>query len=223
MHHSNNFEPFKLILIMLATLAFLPSYGVTGMYLEAPVVGCSQVGCPANAKCRVVDREFVLIGLANIETSFSDDFTWTQGVEFETEGGPTRTYEKHFYLGSPPEFGLSTAHRDKRIGGCAIFFPNTSSLVKFDGVDIDRSTGRCVDAMDAPCVDALLKQADDFGRESGGSFSSTTEACDRLGAEFRANLAPQCSQFATGAKWEGLVVRGKTLAVIMFSFFGRNC
>lgn len=202
------------------TLSLLRVASVLAIDLGAPLVGCSEVDCPTavnstSAECRVVDRTSTLIGLANFDSSVTDDdFTWTQGIQVYDDVGPKehfdRMYEKSFYLGTPEGFDLVKDAASSDYDACALFFTKVTNLVTFDGENEETSVGTCNDALNSDCVNALLKQATDV---AAGSASSTLGFCKALLSDFTNNLAAQCPQFATGDKWEGLAVRS------MFFFY----
>ncbi len=216
--------PFKVLATL--TAALLARHCV-GIELEDPVVGCSAVECPSRANtsltdCRVGDRSFSAIGLAHLDTSLADDFTWTQGVSrsifdnVEADGEEVdRVFQKIFYLGTPTDFDLVAQEREAGLAGCALFFTNVSPAVSFDNEDdeddVETSTGTCEEAMDEACVAALLMQARDVAQQLPDS--STTDACRRFGEKIRDSLVFECSQYATGEQWEGLQIRGMCSSV----------
>lgn len=200
-----------------AALAILHVFSVLAIDLAAPIVGCAEVDCPTSenstsAQCQVADRTFTLIGLANVDTPVADeDFTWTQGFQArDISDEEDRQYEKNFYLGSPQGFDIEADATKSGYGVCALFFTEVSDQVKFEDDNPVTSVGTCNDALNTNCVEALLKQATDVA----GSLtnSSTADACEMLRREFSENLASQCPQFATGDRWQGLEVEGRSIS-----------
>lgn len=197
----------------LALALFLHASAILAVDLVAPIVGCSEVDCPSaanstSADCRVVDHQLSLIGLANLNTTISkDDFTWTEGIQVYDHTDPkvanTRIYEKNFYLGVPEGLDLVKNAKDSGFGACALFFTQVAKSVQFHGTTNSTTVGTCNDALNKNCVDALLKQATDVAAK----FTSS-KSCETLQAEFAANLASQCTNVATGDKWQGLQVQG---------------
>lgn len=197
-----------------AALFLFTSGPVVAVDLPAPIVGCSEVDCPAeggnvtSGNCQVVDRTFTAIGIANLETSVNDDFTWTQGIQaydnVDPEADSDRVFEKNFYLGTPQGLDLVENATSSGYGACALFFTRVSDDVRFEGDNQELAVGTCPDALNSECVDALLKQATD----AIASERSMSESCQKLLTEFNDNLASQCSRFATDAKWQGLKVVG---------------
>jgi hypothetical protein len=196
-----------------AAILLVTSVPVLAVDLSAPIVGCSEVDCPTltnttSADCRVADRSFTIIGIANLNTSLDEDFTWTKGIETYDNVDPEvdypRTYENNFYLGTPQGFDLAENATSSGYGACALFFTRVADEVRFEGDDPQLAVGTCSDAMNSDCVDALLKQATDVMR----SNSSTSNSCQQLLTTFTDNLVSQCSQFATDGKWQGLKVQG---------------
>jgi hypothetical protein len=168
----------------------------------------------------VADRSFTAIGLASYKppTSIStDDFTWTEGVETFDNLDPNvdydRTFERNFYLGTPPAFNQSGNGTSSRYGSCALFFARVTDSVKFDSDNIETAVGTCNEALTTDCTNALLNQA----KAAAGSFGdlSSDDACERLRSDFEDNLASQCPQFATGDKWQGLEVKGMTTSPLL--------
>lgn len=191
---------------------------VTATDLGAPIVGCSKLDCPllsktTSADCRVADRSFSGVGLANFESSLApDDFTWTKGVEIYENVNPntefSRVYEANFYLGSPQGFDLVADATSSGFGACALFFTRVSNRVSFPGKGVEKAVGTCEMALSADCVSAILEQASIAAAAARSDSPSVEEKCETLLSDFRENLASQCSPFATADMWQGVEGRG---------------
>jgi len=182
--------------------------------LGAPLVGCAEVDCPTagdnttSAECTLASATYNVIGLGNIDTSSSisadGDLSWTEGVSAIANSDNTGyTFEKDFYLGTPPNFNMSGT------GGCALFLAKVSDKVVFPGNNTADTVGTCADAMSQDCVDALVKQATD----AAGTFgkNSTQGACQSLQNEFLANLPDACSIYAENGSWGTINVADLTI------------
>ncbi|CAG8949769.1 hypothetical protein HYFRA_00004092 [Hymenoscyphus fraxineus] len=184
------------------TFAALNFAAVHGQTLPKEIVGCADIGCPlqenrSSINCNVVDKSFYTIGLARIPGTSTalNGLSWTQGVAVtDDEPNKSRTFEKNFYLGTPPSTNLNGT------GGCAVFF-NKARGVKFpeNGNDIKSSTGKCQDAIDSSCLDGLSKTALDI---ADGFNMSSQEACRALLNRFKDSSPKSCENLP----WDGLTI-----------------
>lgn len=181
--------------------------------LGASIIGCSELKCPPakdlTPLCRVANHTSTVIGLTNLDSPVSEtDLTWTKGVRIFQDAKadpPSTTYENDFYLGTSAGFDLSANATKSNYGACALFFIKVSDQVKFEG-NITTSVGTCSNVMTMECLNAVLRQATNAVNASKGS--SVADTCQALESDFNDNLVSQCSQFATGDKWDGLHVQG---------------
>jgi hypothetical protein len=193
-----------LIVTAVPAIAFMAIEPVCGQSLSSTIVGCAAVDCPedsantTDAKCTVVDKTFTTIGLARIPVSSNDltGLSWTEGVAV-TDSNGQRTFEKDFYLGTPPHTNLTGT------GACAVFFSQVSSRVSFNGSSVQEAQGTCQDTMSSDCVKALITRAVAVDVSGLGS----ADACSKLQAAFNDNLDSTCASFATGSSWTGLSVK----------------
>jgi hypothetical protein len=205
--------------LAIALTFLLYASSVAAIDLGAPIVGCAEVDCPVldhttSGNCRVADRTFTTIGLANFNPPISsDDFTWTEGIQIYDNVDPNvdkdRVFEKNFYLGLPQGLNLNKSAEDSGFGACALFFTRVADAVKFRGDNPETAVGTCVEAMSQDCVDALLMQGTNAAKSFGNM--STTDACNTLLSEFGGNPPSQCSRFATRDTWQSLQVRGMSV------------
>jgi hypothetical protein len=170
------------------------------------IASCADVKCPSApnsvaAQCKVVDKTFTAIGQAKIPSDSGspnrvlDRLSWVEGVAVVDRPGIDRTYDKSFYLGTPPDLELGG------LNACAVFFTQVSDGVSFHQDDLARSQGTCQQALSTDCVAALVAQAKKVDAKS----LSVGSACAALQTEFRSNLNPACTKFATGTRWNGIV------------------
>ncbi|KAH7140220.1 hypothetical protein B0J13DRAFT_608645 [Dactylonectria estremocensis] len=176
----------------------------TAQSLDDTIVGCSVVGCPASETnstandCRVVDKNFTVIGVSRIPVNASSELsglTWVQGVTTE-DSEDERLFEKTFYLGTPADVDIGD------VGACALFFTDTKS-VAFNGTNDAESQGTCQEAMTESCVSALTARAKDIDYDD----LTVDEACSKLKEEFEDNLDSACKPFAGSNSWPGLSVK----------------
>lgn len=167
------------------------------------IVGCADVQCPTksgstSAECKLVDKTFTAVGLANIPVSEDSlkGLSWVEGVAVTNSSDETRSFDKSFYLGTPPQLNLTGT------GACALFFSQVSDRVYFGKEDEDQSTtqGTCNQAMTEKCVSALIARAEALDLEG----LSSKEACAKLETAFQDNIDSECASAAAGSKWAGL-------------------
>lgn len=178
-------------------------HGALAQDLNETIVGCADVQCPTksgsmSAECKLVDKTFTAVGLANIPVSEDSlkGLSWVEGVAVTDSSDGRRSFDKSFYLGAPPQLNLAGT------GACALFFSQVSDRVYFGTEDDDQSTtqGTCKDAMSEECVSALITRAEALDLEG----LSSKEACATLEKVFQDNLDSECASAATGSKWAGL-------------------
>ncbi|CAM1509597.1 Fc.00g033360.m01.CDS01 [Cosmosporella sp. VM-42] len=172
--------------------------------LGKTIVGCLEVQCPTAdgsvaAECKLADKTFTTIGLARIPTKVDalEGLSWVEGAVVSDLDGRNRTFDKSFYLGTPPNLSLNGSE------SCALFFTHFSERVnKFNNgkEDVSISQGTCDEAMSEKCVSAIVSRAE--GVDLDGL--SSEDACEKLQKEFEDNLDSECAPFADGSKWVGL-------------------
>ncbi|CAM1502185.1 Fc.00g041690.m01.CDS01 [Cosmosporella sp. VM-42] len=184
--------------------------------LPDTIVGCDTVDCPINdnstsANCTLVDKTYSAVGLARIpvdsDSPFSG-FSWLEGIAVEDDGN-NRTFERNFYLGTPPDANVSD------VAACALFFTSTSDRVKFDGQDTEETEGTCEDALSKDCVEALNKRA----KEVDVDGLSPKASCSKVQKALSDNLDSACSSFAGGSKWTNVTAQG---SYPCFGIFGNG-
>ncbi len=193
---------------------------IVAVDLGATIIGCTELQCDpgphSNPLCRVGDKNSTVIGVTNLDDPVTDTgLTWTKGVRLPQDYPPTsagNTYENNFYLGTPAGFDLSTNATRSNYDACALFF-NFSDEVEFEG-NISTSVGTCSDIITIECLNAIRRQATDAVLASNAS--SVADTCKALESDFSENLSSECSQYATGEKWDGLRVQGTLLLRISF-------
>ena len=161
------------------------------------ILGAADLGAPSS--CKVADHTLSAIGFANLENPSSQfrDLSWTEGVSTESRGGMT-TYERLFYLGTPPALDTS------KFAGCALFFPvlDWSAVHHAD----ESGQGNCSSMLSESCVTSMLGQAAIV--QTAGL--SQKDACSKLLASFQGSIASPCKEFTYG-NWSGLAVSGQSM------------
>ncbi|KAK7393861.1 hypothetical protein QQX98_013356, partial [Neonectria punicea] len=190
-------------ILSLALAQALIAPGAVAQSLDETIVGCAEVECPTagrstSAECQLVDKTLGMIGLARVpvEADALEGLSWVEGVAIADPNDGNRTFDKSFYLGTPPSLSLNST------GACALFFTHVSDRVRFDDEDDDLSVsqGTCEEAMSKKCVSALISRAEDLDVDG----LSSGEACKKLQEEFEDNLDSECASFADRSKWVSL-------------------
>ena len=203
-------HPGRRTILAVATTQFFFSQNAIAQDLNQTIVGCADVECPTmsgstSAECKLSNKTFTAVGLARIpvEADSLQGLSWVEGVAVTDSGGKNRTFDKSFYLGTPPQLTLNGT------GACALFFSQVSERVLFGKEDEDQSAtqGTCDQAMSEKCVSAIISRAEALALDG----LSSTEACTKLEKEFQDNLDSECASSAPGNKWVGLKSARKLL------------
>ena len=188
---------------------------VKGQTLPSVIASCADVDCPdsdngGGSKCTIADKTFSAIGLSSIPTTSEQlsGLTWTQGVRTNdtwvkgTDGKDQgqRTFEKAFYLGTPPSKNLTD------VSACAVFFNELKDDVDFPVSRNGISKGTCQEALTTECVDALTKRA--LGVDLSGL--SNVDACKKLQTAFTDNMDAACTSKTQTGKWREVTVTSKS-------------
>ncbi|KAG4442087.1 hypothetical protein IFR05_002424 [Cadophora sp. M221] len=179
---------------LVAVLALFFINTALSQNLNSKIVGCTS-------KCTVIDKTFPNIGLARIPiTSQSPTgLSWTEGISINS-ANDKRTFEKTFYLGTPPKTSLTGT------GACAVFFNQVSKKVTFGNSDVEDAQGTCQEALNAQCVGALVARAEKVDVAGLGS----AEACMKLESAFKETVDFARVGFADGDRWTGVSVKPLT-------------
>lgn len=168
---------------------------------SGPIAGCDEVSCPVTSAgaydtCTVADDTFQGIGLVRIgglPSSLSGlsivkgagvpgvDASEVSSSRSDNDDG-TREFKSVYYLASP----LSGS--DASFSGCAVVFHDTDGGLKFDGSEVQSSTGQCKDVIATECIDALNKMANEASKES--------QSCDSLSKKLSGGNIGVCKDFA---------------------------
>ncbi|KAF3044746.1 hypothetical protein E8E12_010165 [Didymella heteroderae] len=114
------------------------------------------------------------IGISNVTTSLdSQPLTWTVGLQELKENGANPTFDRNFYLGTPPSIQLNDAH------GCALFFDGISAnLTSSMGDQLDKFS--CSNVLAEACVSDLIAQARSTYEGFGVATDGSPGICSRL-------------------------------------------
>ena len=175
------------------------------------IQGCDLVSCPLNQYdteyCPIGNITTNAIGVVNFTTSLSPDpFTWTTATSSSSKylNSSFSIYERGYYLGLPPNVDLNSANAI----GCALFFDEISSSLKFPGDDSDVDIGTCQDAMGSSCVADLQAQTRSIIAGLSTSTNSNSSICAALESALRVKPPGSCS-FVQGGNWGEIHARGK--------------
>ncbi|KAH8173275.1 hypothetical protein LIA77_07530 [Sarocladium implicatum] len=181
--------------------AFIAGLSAAEDQFPGPIAGCDEVSCPITSAgaydtCRVADDTFQGIGLVRIGglPSALSGLSIVKGAGVpgadasdissasSDNDDEKREFNSVYYLASP----LSGS--DASLSGCAAVFHDTDGGLKFDGSDIQSSTGQCKDVIATECIDALRKIANDAAKES--------HSCDSLSKKLSEARIDSCKDFA---------------------------
>lgn len=153
-----------------------------GSTATAQLLGCDAVGCPIdeyrNVQCKIGNATLKAIGVTNVTTILdSRPLTWTLGLQELKGNGTNPTFDRNFYLGTPPSLQLNDTK------GCALFFEGISAnLTSSSGDQLDKFT--CSNVVAEACVSDLIAQAqstyEGFGVETDGSSGLCSRLRDSL-------------------------------------------
>jgi hypothetical protein len=211
-------HPSLTVLVLVIAICLSRQARSQGFPPNTVIASCADVMCPSApasvaAQCAVLNKTFTAIGQARIPIDTSTNggsssstlagLSWIEGVAVRDRPGIDRTYDKTFYLGTPPDLDLTGT------GSCAVFFTEVSDGVSFGDGDPSTVQGTCQQAMSSDCVSALI------GRAKAVNFQGLPidDACKKLQGEFHVNLDPVCSRFATGSQWGGIVTARRLLFI----------
>ncbi|KAI0015967.1 hypothetical protein F4780DRAFT_761497 [Xylariomycetidae sp. FL0641] len=184
--------------------------------LSQTIVGCAEVGCPAdqdgvNDNCTIAGSSYPNVGLTRIGAGDAAlaGLSWLEGFNSTTpdDGGDDRTLHRSYYLATPPDVSL-----DDGTGACAVFlhgiapglsFVNAPKYSQADNETVLAETeGTCADAMGDSCVQALLDRAKKVA-EGLGEKASSAEACQQLQSELEDNFDDECLPLGASS-WRNL-------------------
>lgn len=174
----------------------------------AQLSACDAVDCPLdqnhNPTCTVGNSTAIDIGVGNFSTPLSDQpLTWTLSVQSLRDG--QSSFERNFFLGTPPELNLRTrSPSDTQL--CAIFFNGAIYRAYFPGTDAVMAQGTCNDALTPACVSDIRQQAEDFRVDNG---NGSTSFCSDLGEALRRQAPPSCT-VASDGEWTNVQARPLT-------------
>ncbi|KAF2274409.1 uncharacterized protein EI97DRAFT_460263 [Westerdykella ornata] len=172
--------------------------------MTAELLGCDAVGCPMapyqDAQCKVGNATLQVIGIANVTTTVDTrPLTWTVGQQEAESGrnGAQITYDRNFYLGTPPSLQL------KNTTGCALFFEGiAASLTPPDRF----GNFSCSDLLNKDCISDLITQAQTA--VNPGEAANDSDFCNKL-REALGNKRPSTCNGVQGS-WETMVARPLT-------------
>lgn len=195
------------------------SISLTGLFimlwlyrpLAAQLSSCDAIKCPldqySNPTCSVGNVTARAIGIANFSIPLSSHaLTWTVAVQSLSDG--QSTFERDFFLGTPPDLNLTTLGS---LGThvCAIFFNGAANQASFPGEDPEHNQGTCNDALTAGCVNDIRNQAQAFRLKEHNSTNNNTSFCTELGKALSMDAPPSCI-VAAGDEWSDVQARTLT-------------
>ncbi|KAH6633606.1 hypothetical protein C7974DRAFT_375667 [Boeremia exigua] len=195
---------------MRATTATSPGLTLAALLLlqsttTAQLLGCDAVNCPVDAyrtvQCSVGNATLKAIGIANLKTSLgTQPLTWTLGLQELDTNSTQPSFDRNYYLGTPPSFQLNDT-------GCALFFEGIAPKVAAPNDHLEDFT--CSNSLPEACIKDLMAQAQ-FAYKSRNAKDPLfcTQLRDAL-----ANTAPAtCSAAKSG--WGAITARGLTTAAL---------
>lgn len=144
----------------------------------AQLLGCDAVGCPIDdnriTRCDVGNATLKAIGVANVTTILdARPLTWTLGLQELSSGGTNPTFDRNFYLGTPPSLQTNDTN------GCALFFEGVSAnLTSSTGDQLDKFT--CSNTLAEACVSDLIAQAQSASEGLGDKADGSSDRCNTL-------------------------------------------
>lgn len=180
----------------------------------AQLSSCDAVFCPldehSQLRCVVGNTTARGFGISSFTSLLSSQpLTWTVTVQPVDE--PSDTFERDFFIGTPPTLNL-TDNGSSRSQACALFFDGVATKTKFPGSDPEYDQGTCNDALTQSCVDDLRTQArTELANVRGGrdNSSSSASVCASLGDALRGRAPKTCS-VASDGRWGDVLVRPLT-------------
>ena len=182
----------------------------------ARLSGCDSVNCPLDQyrqpSCVLGNTTARALGITSFTNPLSSDpFTWT--IMVQSVNGPNDTFERDFFLGTPPAVNLTTSQNQS----CALFFDGVAPRTMFPGTDPEYDQGTCDDALTQTCVNDLRTQArtelttirSGSGGGDGTNSTSLASTCGKLGDALR-DKAPTACTVASGGHWGDILVRPLT-------------
>ncbi|KAL9637201.1 MAG: hypothetical protein Q9164_002345, partial [Protoblastenia rupestris] len=177
---------------------------------------CGAVNCPldqySRPGCVVGNTTASELGISSFTSSLSPQpLTWTIAVQ--SVGGPLNTFERNFFIGTPPSLNL-TASGSSQSQACALFFEGVAAYTEFPGTDPAYDQGTCDDALTQGCVNDIRTQAQTELvniRSGSGENDSSSPAfvCGKLGETLR-DKAPTTCTVASDGRWGDILVRPLT-------------
>lgn len=196
-------------IIVILVVAITTASSVRAQDSSSPILSCLDLKCPnptGPGACTVGNQSFNTVGNTPILSTSSalSGLSWTEGASI-LDSTAGRTFEKSFYLGTPPSLNLTNT------GGCAIFFTEVSKAVVFNSNAISRtvSQGTCKDAISKECILALTKSAQEVDYEGLGS----ADVCQSIRKSLTDKVDPACVKYTTDGTWTGLSAKGKSPSI----------
>lgn len=165
---------------------------------SGPIAGCDEVSCPVTSAgdydtCTVLGDTFQGIGLVRINglPSSLAGLSLVKGAgvpgaaasDISSSGGDSeREFKSVYYLAKPSSTSASS------LSGCVAIFHGTEGTLRFDGSNVQSSTGQCIDVIEKDCIDALKKIATESADES--------DSCKTLGQKLSDENIDACKNFA---------------------------
>lgn len=183
-----------------STIAGSSALALTALLLSsrstasAQLLGCDAVGCPVDeyrrANCEVGNATLNAVGIANVTTSLSrEPLTWTLGLQELDNNGTAPSFDRNYYLGTPPSLKLDD------ITGCALFFEGVSANLTAPNADqLDKFT--CSDSLAESCITDLTAQAQSTFKALNNGTATGPALCNQL----RDSLANQAPSTCNGVR-----------------------
>jgi len=183
-----------------STIAGTSALALTALLLSsrstasAQLLGCDAVGCPVDeyrrANCEVGNATLNAVGIANVTTSLSrEPLTWTLGLQEVDNNGTAPSFDRNYYLGTPPSLKLDDTT------GCALFFEGVSANLTAPNADqLDNFT--CSDSLAESCIADLTAQAHSTFKALNNGTATGPALCNQL----RDSLANQAPSTCNGVR-----------------------
>ena len=195
--------------ILLSTALIFPSLI---KLCAAQLSSCDDVGCPLDqydqSSCVIGNTTAGALGISNFTSPLSSErLTWTIAVQ--SINGTDSTFERDFFLGTPPGLNLTAAGRPSEIEACALFFEGVAAKTTFPGTDHENDQGTCSDALSKSCVSSLRTHALASLSSIRTNSISTASVCDQLSHAFRDQTTTNSCTVASSG-WGTILARPLT-------------
>ncbi|GIJ85148.1 hypothetical protein Asppvi_004004 [Aspergillus pseudoviridinutans] len=155
--------------------------------------GCGTLKCD----CEIENRTLSALGQASFNSSYINNgtmpLTWTIGLQ-ETQDPDQRSkdlIDQSFYLDLPQNISLSDT---TAFGGCALFFTDMTTLLKFKFTDPEHGT--CQDIIGTDCVQDMIslakQEASPDSSMSNNRTLDTEEFCRDLAVALYTHTPKSC-------------------------------